>query len=50
LPAMKLGLYGAYAVGRIDVDNVKAGPSTGSSPAPSVALSAPTNVRVVSGQ
>jgi hypothetical protein len=45
-----LGLYGDYAVGAIDVDNVKAWPSTGASPAPSVALSAPTNVRLVSGQ
>jgi hypothetical protein len=26
IPAMKMGLYGDYAVGRIDVDNVKAGP------------------------
>jgi hypothetical protein len=42
LPAMKLGLYGDNAVGIIDVDNVKAGPSSGGS--------APTNVRVVSGQ
>jgi Polysaccharide lyase len=42
LPTMKLGLYGDNAVGIIDVDNVKAGPSSGSS--------APTNVRVVSGQ
>jgi hypothetical protein len=50
LPEMKLGLYGDYAVGVIDVDNVKAGPSSSSSPAPSVALSAPTNVRLVSGQ
>jgi hypothetical protein len=31
LPMMKLGLYGDYAVGRIDVDNVKAGPSSGGS-------------------
>ena len=50
LPMMKLGLYGDYATGRIDVDNVKAGPSTGSAPAPSVALSAPTNVRLASGE
>jgi polysaccharide lyase-like protein len=50
IPALKLGLYGDYAVGRIDVDDVKAGPSTGSSPAPSVALSAPTNVRLASGE
>jgi hypothetical protein len=48
LPAMKLGLYGAYAVGRIDVDNVKAGPSSTTSS--TVALSSPTNVRVASGQ
>jgi hypothetical protein len=50
LPMMKLGLYGDYATGVIDVDNVKAGPSSSSSPAPSVALSGPTNVRLVSGQ
>lgn len=50
LPMMKLGLYGDYATGVIDVDNVKAGPSSSSSPAPSVALSAPTSVRLVSGQ
>jgi hypothetical protein len=50
IPALKLGLYGDHAVGRIDVDNVKAGPSTGSSPAPSVALSAPTNVRLASAE
>jgi Polysaccharide lyase len=50
LPMMKLGLYGDYAVGRIDVDNVKAGPSSSSSPAPSVALSGPANVQLVSGQ
>jgi hypothetical protein len=50
IPALKLGLYGDYAVGRIDVDNVKAGPSTGSSPAPSVALNAPTNVRLASDE
>jgi hypothetical protein len=50
IPMMKNGLYGDYAVGRIDVDNVKAGPSSSSSPAPSVAFSAPTNVHVVSGQ
>ena len=29
LPTMKLGMYGDYAVGVIDVDNVKAGPSSG---------------------
>jgi hypothetical protein len=50
LPEMKLGLYGNYATGVIDVDNVKAVPSSSSSPAPSVALSAPTNVSLVSGQ
>jgi Polysaccharide lyase len=50
LPMMKLGLYGDYATGVIDVDNVKAGPSGSSSPAPSVALSGPTNVLLVSGQ
>jgi hypothetical protein len=50
LPALKLGLYGDYATGIIDVDNVQAGPSSSASPAPSVALSAPTNVQVVSGQ
>ena len=40
------------AVGRLEFyfDNVKAGPSGGASPAPSVALSAPANVRVVSAQ
>jgi hypothetical protein len=27
LPEMKLGMYGSYAVGHIDVDNVRAGPS-----------------------
>jgi Polysaccharide lyase len=48
LPEMKLGMYGDYAVGAIDVDNVKAGPSSTSSN--TVALSTPTNVRVVSGQ
>jgi hypothetical protein len=48
LPTLKLGMYGDYAVGRIDVDNVQAGPSSGTSS--SVALSSPTNVRVVSGQ
>jgi hypothetical protein len=48
LPTFKLGMYGDYAVGRIDVDNVQAGPSSGTST--SVALSSPTNVRVVSGQ
>jgi hypothetical protein len=48
LPTLKLGLYGDHAVGSIDVDNVQAGPSrTGPAPAPSVALSAPTNVRIV---
>jgi hypothetical protein len=50
LPEMKLGLYGDNAVGKIDVDNVKAGPSSSSLSAPSVALSAPTNVLLVSGQ
>jgi hypothetical protein len=50
LPLVKLGLYGDYATGVIDVDNIKVNPSSSSSPAPSVALSAPTNVRVVSGQ
>jgi hypothetical protein len=53
LPMMKLGLYGDYAVGVIDVDNVKASPSSGGGsilPAPSVSISAPTNVRLVSGQ
>jgi Polysaccharide lyase len=48
LPSMKLGLYGDYAVGKIDVDNVNAGPS--SSTSSTVALNSPTNVRVVSGQ
>ena len=52
LPEMKLGLYGDYAVGVIDVDNVKANPSSGgnggSSPAPSVSISAPARrLRVV---
>jgi hypothetical protein len=50
LPMLTLGLYGDYAVGAIDVDNVKAGPSSSSSPAPSVALSAPTNLRLASGE
>jgi hypothetical protein len=48
LPTMKLGLYGDYAVGVVDVDNVKAGPSSTTSN--TVALSTPTNLRVVSGQ
>jgi hypothetical protein len=48
LPALKLGLYGDYAVGRIDVDNVQVRPSSATSSL--VALSAPTNVRVVSGE
>jgi hypothetical protein len=48
LPTMKLGLYGDYAVGKIDVDNVKAGPSSGTSSI--VAVSSPTNFRVVSGE
>jgi Polysaccharide lyase len=48
IPALKFGLYGDYATGVVDVDNVKAGPSSGASPAPSVALNAPANVRVVS--
>jgi len=48
LPMLKLGLYGDHAVGVIDVDNVQALPSI--SPTPRVALRAPTNVRVTSGQ
>ncbi len=48
IPEMKMGLYGDYAVGKIDVDNVKAGPSSGTSG--TVALTSPTNVRLVSGQ
>ena len=46
---VKLGLYGIYAVGILDVDNIRINP-TGGQPAPSVAISAPTNVRLVSGQ
>jgi hypothetical protein len=68
LPMLKIGLYGR-GVGVIDVDNVKAGPSSGGSGGSSpggggntscgrscgsyntrAAVSAPTNVRVVSGQ
>jgi hypothetical protein len=41
-------MYGDYATGIIDVDNVKAGPSSTTST--TVALSTPTNLRVVSGQ
>jgi len=48
LPMFKLGMYGDYAVGVIDVDNVQALPTP--APTPSVALSAPTNIRLVSGQ
>jgi len=40
IPTMKLGLYGDNAVGRIDVDNVKAGPTSGGG----------STLRVVSGQ
>jgi hypothetical protein len=50
LPELKLGMYGDFATGIIDVDNVKAGPSSSSAPAPSVALSAPPTVRLASGE
>jgi hypothetical protein len=48
LPEMKLGMYGDYATGVVDFDNVKAGPSSTSSNI--AAVSTPTNLRVVSGQ
>jgi hypothetical protein len=48
LPMFKLGMYGDNALGHIDVDNVQAGPSSALSSL--VALSAPTNVRVVPAQ
>jgi Polysaccharide lyase len=48
IPSFKLGMYGDYAVGRIDVDNVRAGPTSTTSS--TVAFSSPTNVRVVSGE
>ena len=50
IPMMKLGLYGDYAVGRIDVDNVIAKPWLPSGTSPSVALSTPQNIRIVSGE
>jgi hypothetical protein len=34
IPEMKMGLYGDYATGIIDVDNVKAGPTSGSGSTP----------------
>jgi len=49
LPGVKFGLYGLNAVGSLDVDNIRINP-TGGQPAPSVAISVPTNVRVVSAQ
>ena len=48
IPEMKMGLYGDYAVGVIDVDNVTAYPT--SSTSSTVALLSPTNLRLVSGQ
>jgi len=48
-PVSVFGLYGDYSTGIVDVDNIHINP-TGSQFAPSVALSAPTNVRVVSGR
>ena len=48
-PEVRIGLYGDYSTGIVDVDNIHINP-TGSQPAPSVAISEPTNVRVVRGQ
>lgn len=48
-PEVRYGLYGDYSTGIVDVDNIHINP-TGSQPAPSVAISAPTNIRVVSGR
>jgi polysaccharide lyase-like protein len=50
IPAFKLGLYGDYAVGQLDVDNVTAKPWLPSASSSPMALSTPTNVRLVQGE
>jgi hypothetical protein len=50
LPNMKFGMYGDYAVGQLDVDNVIAKPWLPSGASPSVALSTPQNIRLVQGE
>jgi polysaccharide lyase-like protein len=50
LPMFRLGLYGDYATGTIDVDNVLVKPWLSSGASPSVALSTPTNVHLVGGE
>jgi hypothetical protein len=50
IPMLKLGMYGDYAVGQLDVDNVTAKPWLPSGTSTSVALSTPQNIRIVSGE
>jgi Polysaccharide lyase len=50
LPNMKFGMYGDYAVGQLDVDNVTAKSWLPSASSSLVALSTPQNIRIVSGE
>jgi hypothetical protein len=50
IPMFKLGMYGDYATGQLDVDNVMAKPWLPSGASPSIALSTPQNIRIVSGE
>jgi Polysaccharide lyase len=50
IPAFKLGMYGDYAVGQVDVDNIVVKPWLPSTSSTLAALSTPTNVHVVSGE